>query len=104
MALNRNKGSSINAEVMKNQSGQATTEYILLLSVVVGFYILVAGTIKRFGIAEKIMRPVIGPFAAAYQYGHPLAKGYEDGGPKNHPRIYGGEGNFRIFLNPDTTK
>jgi hypothetical protein len=46
----------------------------------------------------------LGPYAAAYQFGHTQAKGFDDGGPKFHPRADGGENNFRLFLNPDSTK
>ena len=38
---------------------------------------------------------------SVYTYGYPGAKGYDDGGPLNHPRAVGGTGNFRIFINPD---
>ncbi len=82
------------------EGGQATVEYILLLAVVVGFYMAASAGLNRLKLGERIMAPLVGPFSAAYRYGHPKAKGFDDGGPKNHPRAEGGDGNFRIFLNP----
>jgi hypothetical protein len=86
----------------KDESGQAVVEYILMLSVVATLYIL-AKALSESGIAETMMRPLTQDFARAYRYGHVEAQGFEDGGPKNHPRASQdtGEGNFRIFLNPE---
>jgi hypothetical protein len=52
---------------------------------------------------EKLMLPVSGEFARIYQYGHPKAKGFEDGSPEWHPRWVGAQGdtNFRIFIVQD---
>lgn len=86
----------------KGQEGQATTEYILLLAVIVSFFMVAANWISKSGLSQKLTALVTGPFAAAYRYGHTKAKGFDDGGPKYHPRAYGGENNFRIFLNPDS--
>jgi hypothetical protein len=86
--------------VLKNNQGQAITEYILMVAIVVGSYLIIANGIAKMGLAQKIMANLLGPFAAAYRYGHPLAKGYDDGGPVNHPRAVGGENNFRLFFNP----
>ena len=82
------------------ESGQATVEYVILLSVVVTFFLLVSTGMKKMNLGEKLIAPIKGPFAAAYRYGHPKAKGYEDGGPTYHPRVVGGDQNFRIFFNP----
>ncbi|MGK5086264.1 hypothetical protein WDW86_01795 [Bdellovibrionota bacterium FG-2] len=87
----------------KDEAGQATVEYILLLSVIVTFFILLAQGISQMGLAEKLARPIQKEFKAAYRYGHPKAKGEEEGGYEHHPRAREGgkdKENFRIFLNP----
>ena len=84
----------------KNQDGQAVTEYVLLVFAITTFYMIVLKGLGSFRLDEKLMTPVTGDFARAYRYGHTKAKGYEDGGPENHPRAVGGRGNFRIFISP----
>ena len=91
-----------NPLVVKNDSGQAVTEYILLLAVVTGLFLLMFKLLPTLGIMKKLATPITGSYAKAYQYGHTRAKGYDDGGPENHPRATGGgTNNFRIFLNPE---
>lgn len=86
-----------------NQEGQAFTEYVLLMSIVIGFYFMVTQALTHSGLAQKIAGLVMGPFSAAYRYGHPKAKGYDEGTPENHPRIDDNQNNnFRIFLDPVT--
>lgn len=84
------------------ESGQALTEYVILLSMVLWLFLMASSWISRLGLDRKMASMVTGPFAAAYTYGHTQAKGLDDGGPTNHPRIDGGDGNFRIFYNPAT--
>jgi hypothetical protein len=79
----------------QNESGQAVTEYILLLIIVAGAYMTIAAFITNSGLAQKLTSSVSQDFAKAYQYGDPTALGYDDGGPKNHPRA-----NNRMFINP----
>lgn len=86
---------------VRDESGQAMMEYILLLAIVVSFYVIVAKGLTEMGISEKLMRPLTESFASAYQYGHPKAKGYDDGGPEYHPRAVEGGTNFRIFIRTD---
>lgn len=81
---------------MKSQSGQAVLEYILLLTVVVSLFGVIASTLGKVDIGGKLLGPLSGDFAHAYRYGHPKALGYDDGGPKKHPRAIGGD-SFRIF-------
>ena len=82
------------------ESGQAVLEYILLMTVVVSAYLIVARGIARAGVAEKLMRPLSQNFAYTYKYGHPKARGYDEGEPQMHVRIYdGSHRNFRIFIN-----
>jgi hypothetical protein len=80
-----------------SQSGQAITEYILLLAIVATSFILLSLGIGRMGVAQKLTQALVGPFAATYRYGHPKAKGFDDGGPSMHPMASGGN-NFRIFI------
>jgi hypothetical protein len=89
-----------NNKLLNNRDGQAITEYILLIAAIVSFYMIVLKGMGQFRLDEKLMTPVTGDFAKAYRYGHVKAKGYDDGGPENHPRAIGGRGNFRIFISP----
>jgi hypothetical protein len=84
-----------------NESGQAVIEYVLLLSVVVGGYLVVVNFMNQFGLAKKLTRPITTDFAAAYQLGDIKAKDFDNGGPERHPRVTKGKENFRIFINPD---
>jgi hypothetical protein len=83
----------------KNNSGQALTEYVLLLLLVAGFVFLLFGMMPR--IFAKLEEPIKVQFALSYRNGAPNACGHEDtvgtcSGPKNHPRIDQAE-NFRLF-------
>ena len=84
-----------------DQQGQATTEYILLLCVIVSIFLLFMAGMSKYKIADMLTAPLQKQFAATYRYGNSKAKGYDDGGPVFHPRAVGGAGsNFRLFLNP----
>jgi hypothetical protein len=89
---------------LKDQQGQAVIEYIVLLAIVLSFYAVVSAFISKLGLERKIQASLFGPFASLYKYGHYEAQGYDEGAPKMHPRIYGGDRNFRIFLNPKSTQ
>lgn len=82
-----------------NINGQATTEYILMLSIVVSFYFLLTAGLSRLGLDQALLKIFTGSYYAVYRYGHPKAKGYDDGGPIYHPMAQTGENSFRIFLN-----
>lgn len=85
-----------------NQKGQAITEYILLLVIISGLFLAAIKGIKKLDLESKFKKQISKDFAHAYQYGHPLATGWEDPeGPQMHPRYPGPNGvNFRIILNP----
>lgn len=84
---------------MNNNKGQALTEYLLMLSAVVMIYLGIAAGLVKLKAATRIMKPFREDFAKAYQYGHTKAKGYDDGGPENHPLVNDpSNNNFRIFL------
>lgn len=87
----------------KRESGQATLEYVLLLTIVVSFFMIVSQGLERLGLADKLLKPITQDFAYAYKYGHPDARGYDEGDPKMHPRI-DTKGNFRIFINPSPNR
>lgn len=95
----------VSPRLRQDQRGQATVEYILLLSTLVAFFVVVRAGLERMQITDRLMAPIEQDFARTYRYGHPKAKGYPDGepynegGPEHHPRIWGGS-NFRVFLNP----
>jgi hypothetical protein len=83
----------------KNQDGQAVVEYILLLATIVAIYATIISWASSFGLMQKMITPISKDFAKTYQFGDPKADGF-DGEPKRHPRIYGCEGCFRLFINP----
>jgi hypothetical protein len=87
-------------QIENDESGQAVTEYVLLLFIVVTAYLSIVAFINSYGLAGKLTTPITQSFAHAYQYGRPDALGFDDpGGPKNHPRIP--EDNaIRLFINP----
>ncbi|MCM2322416.1 MAG: hypothetical protein NDJ90_04050 [Oligoflexia bacterium] len=91
--------------VLRSRSGQAMTEYMILLAVIVAGFVLLSRGIAKARLTERLLEPIHKEFAAAYRYGHPEAKGYEDGGPRNHPRANtGSDNNFRIFITPEATR
>lgn len=84
-----------------NQSGQAITEYVLLIAVITGLFVTVHQALQQSGFGARLLDPLRGEFAATYQYGHPKAKfnGQDFDGAEMHPRVTS-PGNFRIFINP----
>jgi hypothetical protein len=87
-------------KLRRRQEGQALIEYLILISIVIGVYLILAKGLVETKLAEKMTAPIRDGYASAYRYGHPKAKGFSDGGPENHPRARGGNNNFRIFFNP----
>lgn len=85
--------------ISKGEEGQATLEYIMILAILVGIFVTALAQIREMDLAGKMTGLITREFAAAYQYGHPEAKGPGNGGPEMHPRYIGGK-NFRIFINP----
>lgn len=84
----------------RNESGQGTIEYILLLAILSGLLVFLSDFLLGLKLDVKITEKMKEDFQRAYQYGHPEAKGYDEGdGPELHPRASGGR-NFRIFINP----
>jgi hypothetical protein len=90
--------------VIRRDEGQATIEYILVLSVVVMFAFAVMQGLRRIRLAEKMTAPITKDFAMTYKYGHPKASGPDEGDWKYHPRMPAGGNNFRIFMNPGNSK
>jgi hypothetical protein len=82
-----------------DESGQAITEYLLMLAIIGILFMTVVRGLGDRRLMESITRPITQEFARVYQYGHPKAKGFEDGGPEYHPRARGGRNSFRIFIN-----
>lgn len=81
------------------ESGQAFTEYLILMAMTVSLYLLMVQGLQKMRLEEKLALLFQKYYAVVYQYGHPKVKGFEEGGPTYHPRVLGGD-NFRIFLNP----
>jgi len=81
------------------ESGQATIEYVLILTIIVSFYMALMTVIDRMNLAERLIGPIVGSYANTYKYGHPKAKGFDEGTPENHPRAVI-DGKVRLFINP----
>ncbi len=87
--------------VKGNEKGQAMLEYVLLLSILAVLMLVVMRGVRGMGLSARLVDWISGPYKSAYAYGHPKAKGFDDGGPKFHPRSdEAGENNFRLFINP----
>jgi hypothetical protein len=87
----------------KDHSGQAVMEYIVLLAIVVGMYAFLMRELSKRDMFQKMQKPLTADFTATYRYGHPKAKGIDDGGPVNIPTVQSkgyDDSNFRIFYNP----
>lgn len=82
---------------MKKNSGQALTEYLMLMLVVASAFTVLLRYLPSF--FENMEGPLKKDFKYTYQYGNKDARGFGDedgGGPKNHPRYYL-PGSFRLF-------
>jgi hypothetical protein len=89
-----------------SESGQATTEYVLLLVIIVSAFVAFAAALSKLKLDQALMKPLTQGFAHAYRYGAVNATGPEDPqGAFNHPRfpVPVGE-NFRLFINPNGGK
>ncbi len=86
-----------------NHSGQALLEYVILLAIVVALFTTFSKKLSESPAFANLQRPFTEEFARTYRYGHPEARGQEDGGPLYLPQYNENEGNnFRIFINPMT--
>jgi Flp pilus assembly pilin Flp len=96
----RNEEGQTCTDRIRNEEGQAVTEYVLMLAAIVSLYLLMTAGLVRIGLAKRLMTPLTTQFAAVYRYGHPKAKGFDDGGPEYHPRAMSssGQNNFRLFI------
>ncbi len=79
-------------------------EYILLLAIVVSIFASMMRLLAGGSALRDLQKPFTEEFARTYRYGHPEAKGLDDGGPYNIPQYVPADGsdghNFRIFINP----
>ena len=80
-----------------DSSGQAITEYILLLVAIAGAFLLLSRSLANFDVMSRYNQLLTGNFARAFQYGRVDAQGYAEGGFQNHPRGPDGDGDVRIF-------
>jgi len=81
----------------RNNKGQTTVEYILLLGVIASLIALFYKALGDMQLADSFMQPLTGDFTKLYRYGHKKTKGPSEGGPEHHVRFVGGN-NFRIFM------
>jgi|GEM_PF-747766 len=84
-----------------SEAGQAVTEYLLLLSILIVGIVALGKGLSKSQIGPKLITMISGEFKSSYQYGNSKAKGYDDGGPFWHPRASSQDGskhNFRIFI------
>ena len=87
---------------LTDERGQATVEYILLLSITVFFFMALFNLFNKIHLAKILGESLMDPYRRTFQWGHPKAEGFEKG-PKFHPRAPSdGNQNFRIFINPGT--
>jgi Flp pilus assembly pilin Flp len=91
-------------KLLREERGQTTVEYILLLAAIVSFFLIIGRGLKGRDLTKALTKPLTEDFAFAYKYGHPKARGYDEGAPRMHPRAGAGEdpSNFRIFISPRT--
>ena len=87
-------------EKIKPNSGQAVTEYILLLAIMLSLFTGFMSALSNSGAITALKKPLEKDFKFTYQYGHPAARGQGDGGPLYIPQHHDLQQNFRIFLNP----
>ena len=85
---------------INQHSGQAVTEYILLLAILVSLFTTFLQALTNTGAINALKKPLEKDFKYTYQYGHPEARGQNDGGPKYIPQQHDQQQNFRIFINP----
>lgn len=85
---------------MKQNSGQAVLEYILLLSIVISLYTAMLGLLSKSNVMLALKKPLEKDFKFTYQYGHPKARGQNDGGGPLYIPQHHEDQNFRIFINP----
>jgi hypothetical protein len=86
------------------QQGQALTEYVILLAIVVSIFSAMMRLLASGNAVTNLQKTFTEQYARTYRYGHPEARGQDDGGPLNLPLYQPGDGsdshNFRIFINP----
>lgn len=68
------------AESSANESGQGMVEYILMVAIVVGAFMMLMAGLSKSGLMKKMMAPLNTDFAKIYQYGH------KDGDSAKHVR------------------
>ena len=80
-------------------SGQALTEYVILLAILVSLFSSMMALLSKSTGFANLKKTFTEQYVRAYRYGHPEARGQDDGGPKLIPQYHTDE-NFRIFINP----
>jgi hypothetical protein len=79
--------------------GQTTVEYILMLAVITAMFMAVQRGLRDSGAIGALGGIASRDFKQTYQFGHPKAKGADQGGPEKQIRVPEGD-NFRLFVNP----
>lgn len=86
-----------------NKSGQAVLEYVLLLSIVLSMFAQFSKYLSERDWFAKMTAPITTEYRYAYRYGHPKARGVDDGGQKFIAQ-HSDPASFRIFINPPTNR
>lgn len=84
-------------KLKQDESGQALTEYILLMLIVAGAFIAMTALFRQQKVADALSKPIQSDYVNAYRFGHPKAEEV-DGAFKKHPRLGDNGRNGRIFI------
>lgn len=79
------------------ESGQAITEYILLMAIVASAFLFMTAIFRQQKVADALSKPIQSDYVNAYRFGHPKAE-EADGTFKKHPRLGDNGKNGRIFI------
>ena len=86
--------------VLKNKSGQAAVEYVLVTFLVLMIFFTVTKWISDWNLLGKLTEPFKNQYSIIYKYGHVDAKGKEEGGYEHFPDPLAGTDGSRVFINP----
>ncbi len=86
-----------------DESGQSILEYVLVLAIVFLVFATVMRKLEDMQFIDILAKPLTKDFYYAYRYGHPLARGVDDGGEASNIALHPEKG-FRIAINPPNSQ